>query len=179
MRDRVSRYPGRVRLAPVAGQENVFDVTHADEPIEEGSLLNKANLLPDNVCGQLGIANTSELKDALAALRNLITTATVVTGLYTGDGKEERDINLGFYPRAVILLRQELNVKDVWASDTYTYGGLALRTSEAQVVFTDAAAVSIVNTGFRVYQKIVHSPSSRYWAATNTNTYVYHYLAWR
>lgn len=47
MEDRISEYPGRIKLIPVAGQENVYDVERADEPLQEGTPLNKANLLKD------------------------------------------------------------------------------------------------------------------------------------
>lgn len=42
--DRVSTYPGRVQLTPVAGQNNVYDMSRADEPVQEGTPLNKALL---------------------------------------------------------------------------------------------------------------------------------------
>lgn len=45
MRDRVPRYPGRVTLTPVAGQENTYDMARADDPTEAGTPLNTANLL--------------------------------------------------------------------------------------------------------------------------------------
>lgn len=45
MRDRVSRNPGRVKLTPVAGETNVYDMVQMDNPIEDGTLLSKANLL--------------------------------------------------------------------------------------------------------------------------------------
>lgn len=47
MQDRIPRYPGRVKLTPVDGQENVFDMVRADEPEQEGTALNKASLLTD------------------------------------------------------------------------------------------------------------------------------------
>ena len=47
MQDRVSLYPGRVKLEPVAGQANLYDLTRADQPTQEGTPLNKANLLSD------------------------------------------------------------------------------------------------------------------------------------
>lgn len=47
MTDRTPTYPGRVRLVPVAGQENVFDLVRADAPTEAGTPLNKATLLND------------------------------------------------------------------------------------------------------------------------------------
>ena len=40
-RNRVSKYPGRVRMIPVAGQANTYDMVRADEPTEEGTPLDK------------------------------------------------------------------------------------------------------------------------------------------
>lgn len=47
MKDRVPTYPGRVKLVPVAGQENTYDMERADQPTQEGTPLNKATLLSD------------------------------------------------------------------------------------------------------------------------------------
>ena len=40
--DRVPTYAGRIKLTPVAGQTDVFDMVRADEPTEEGTPLDKA-----------------------------------------------------------------------------------------------------------------------------------------
>ena len=42
MKDRIPTYAGRVRLTPVSGQSNVYDMAMADEPTEQGTALNKA-----------------------------------------------------------------------------------------------------------------------------------------
>lgn len=42
--DRVPTYPGRVKLTPVSGQANTYDLVRADQPIAQGTLLNKALL---------------------------------------------------------------------------------------------------------------------------------------
>lgn len=42
--DRVSTYPGRVKMTPVSGQTNVYDMVRADDPVQEGTPLNKALL---------------------------------------------------------------------------------------------------------------------------------------
>lgn len=47
MENRVPTYPGRVELTPVAGQENTYDLVRADEPIVEGTPLNKATLFDE------------------------------------------------------------------------------------------------------------------------------------
>lgn len=40
--DRVPTYPGRVKLVPVAGKADTYDMVRADEPIEAGTPINKA-----------------------------------------------------------------------------------------------------------------------------------------
>lgn len=39
--DRVSTFPGRVKLTPVAGETNTYDMVRADMPIDEGTPINK------------------------------------------------------------------------------------------------------------------------------------------
>lgn len=40
--DRVSAYPGRVKLTPVSGQTNTYDMVRADQPTQAGTPLNAA-----------------------------------------------------------------------------------------------------------------------------------------
>ena len=47
MTDRIPSHAGRVILPPVTGQTNTYDMTMADDPIEVGTALNKANLMSD------------------------------------------------------------------------------------------------------------------------------------
>lgn len=68
MQDRVSLYPGRVKLEPVAGQANTYDLTRADQPTQEGTPLNKASLLKDTTAALLGLPNTAVPDDAFVAL---------------------------------------------------------------------------------------------------------------
>lgn len=42
VKDRVPTYPGRVKLIPVQGQADTYDMVRADEPIEPGTPINKA-----------------------------------------------------------------------------------------------------------------------------------------
>ena len=68
MQDRVSLYPGRVKLTPVAGQANTYDLTRADQPTQEGTPLNKASLLTDGVCEILGLDHNATPNDAFSLL---------------------------------------------------------------------------------------------------------------
>lgn len=68
MQDRVSLYPGRVKLEPVAGQTNLYDLTRADQPTQEGTPLNKATLLKDSTAALLGLGTDAVPDDAFVAL---------------------------------------------------------------------------------------------------------------
>ena len=70
MKDRLSKYPGRVKLTPVAGQADTFDMIRADEPENEGTPLNKNSLLKDETAEAMGLdpETNPTPNDALAAL---------------------------------------------------------------------------------------------------------------
>ena len=55
MKDRTSKYPGRVKLVPVDGMENTYTMSWADEPAQEGTPLNKATFLPDTLAETMGL----------------------------------------------------------------------------------------------------------------------------
>ena len=68
MKDRVPLYPGRVKLTPVSGQENTYDMVRADEPTQEGTPLNKATFLKDATAALYGLTNTAVPDDVLTVL---------------------------------------------------------------------------------------------------------------
>lgn len=97
MKDRLPRYPGRVTLTPVAGQENTFDMAMADEPTIDGTPLNKATLLQDATASAIDQSNppttpneafsklNSFLVNAASAISTLQSSkARIITGSYTG-----------------------------------------------------------------------------------------------
>lgn len=69
MQDRVSLYPGRVKLVPVAGQENTYDMVRADSPTQKGMPLDKANLLSDDAeIALFGVANDRTVSEAFTGI---------------------------------------------------------------------------------------------------------------
>lgn len=73
MKDRVPLYPGRVKMVPVAGQANTYDMSRADSPQQEGTPLNKATLLSDETAALIWPDASTRpadptVDDALAAL---------------------------------------------------------------------------------------------------------------
>ncbi len=83
MQDRVSTYPGRVELTPVLGQENTYTMVRADEPTQEGTPLNKANLLQDLVTKMYGLPESAVPNDVFKKLANAPICATNPIPKYT------------------------------------------------------------------------------------------------
>lgn len=48
MQDRIPTYPGRVKLTPVTGEENTYDMERADGPVQEGTPINAWTLLEND-----------------------------------------------------------------------------------------------------------------------------------
>ena len=55
MKDRIPRYPGRVKITPESGAAYFATMERADDPKQQGDALNKQNLLPDEVAEKLGL----------------------------------------------------------------------------------------------------------------------------
>ena len=68
MKDRVSIYPGRVKLVPVAGQENTYDMVRADSPTQDGTPLNKDSLLKDATAALFGLGSDAVPDDMFQML---------------------------------------------------------------------------------------------------------------
>lgn len=88
MRDRIPKYPGRVVLTPVEGVSNTYDLSRADEPLEEGTPLSKSTLLSDSVASLAGLTPESAvpndvfnyLLQELASLRGRVEGLEVLNG---------------------------------------------------------------------------------------------------
>ena len=107
---------------------------------------------------------TAKLDAALAAK------SRVITGTYTGTGKDNREIALGTRPKAV-LVYTEYGV--MWTSGG-VYGGLALDGTPTKArtdTGTVYSLVTITDTGFKLRQ-----PGNSYIQGNASNT-VYHYIA--
>lgn len=63
MTDRQPLHPGRVKLVPVAGQENVYDMVRADEALVPGTELKKATLLSDDTAAMFGMGSEAVPND--------------------------------------------------------------------------------------------------------------------
>ena len=120
MQDRVSLYPGRVKLIPVTGQENTYDMVRADEPTQEGTPLNADSLLKAATATMYGLGAAAVPDDVLALIKTLIDNGDasananansrakmelvsyIGTGLYGSDSA--CSVTFSFPPKVVFLL---------------------------------------------------------------------------
>lgn len=100
MKDRVPLYPGRVKLTPVSGQENTYDMVRADEPTQEGDPLSKATFLKDDTAALYGLNQTAVPDDLFRMLSNATSATVNVTGFTEDD--------------TVVATKDGLTVNGVW-----------------------------------------------------------------
>ena len=107
MRDRVPRYPGRVKLTPVSGQANVYDMTRSDSPTEEGDPINKSTLLKDSTAALFGLGPDAVPDDVFSKIFDHVDTiltipsgtegpATLLDNLLDEYIAKKRDKSVGF-----------------------------------------------------------------------------------
>ena len=104
MEDRNSRYPGRVKLIPVPGQANVYDMVHADQPITDGTPYSKATTIPDDVAQKYQVS--SKAATIADIFRKLITMteAKICIKDQQADGAYPATYQLDFAPDFAIMI---------------------------------------------------------------------------
>lgn len=110
MKDRVPRYPGRVKMTPVAGQANTFDMVRADDPTQEGTPLNKTTLLKDATAALFGLGANAVPDDAFVAIKTMFDgRVRLASGTYVGTGNYGEDnknsLTFPFPPKVVLIFR--------------------------------------------------------------------------
>ena len=72
MKDRIPQNPGRVLITPENGSTPFYaTLERADNPVQEGDALNKANLLSDATATRLGLGTDAVVNDALGKLSEI------------------------------------------------------------------------------------------------------------
>ena len=72
MKDRIPQNPGRVLITPENGSTPFYaTLERADNPVQEGDALNKANLLSDTTASRLGLGTDAVVNDALSKLSEI------------------------------------------------------------------------------------------------------------
>ena len=167
---------------------------------QEGTPLNKANLLTDATASLIGLSSDATPNDAFQTLRNLVVTAQItadgksrlVVGTYTGNAplsgfQEETDysqkISLSFLPKAVFVLQAgyRLENNDHYNGQYYVCGGLAVTNHPAEYQPPSSSAkhtiLSVAANGFFVHSWKDSIGGDSYYIAANNGGAIYHYIA--
>ena len=91
-------------------------------------------------------ADTALQQNQVAMASTLALKAEVTAAAYVGDGQTKRAFDLGFQPKAVILMREGHYTH---YSNTI-YGGIA--TQDKPIAYSDRNALAITENGFEVLQ---------------------------
>lgn len=110
MKDRIPTYPGRVKLLPVAGQENTYDMVRADSPTQEGTPICKRTLLTDATAALYGGDETMLPDDVLQVIhQSLDGRVRIAAGTYIGTGTYGEaypcTLTFPFFPKFVYLFK--------------------------------------------------------------------------
>lgn len=135
MLDRVPLYPGRVKLTPVAGQENTYDMTRADQATQQGTPLNKATFLKDETAALFGLQNTAVPDDALNVLSRF---QSGVGNEYVWE-KTKKNYNISYGPEEQIIV--------VGRNESLTYYS-SYQVSESGIEFTDPTTILLSDDNY-------------------------------
>jgi len=157
VKDRVPTYPGRVRLTPVSGQANTYDMVRADEPIEEGTPINRALFMSiiDEVASMRKYVNDSIYALSQRRVLGDLPEGTIIS-LY------EHGVLVPFivlqhnfaYNGQTLVLRKDVYKMDTMLDaddDFYSNSKIDLWLSNEYVSYLDAATqASLTETAFDV-----------------------------
>ena len=140
MKDRVSLYPGRVKLNPGSGQENTYDMVRADEPTQDGDPLSKATFLKDSTAALFGLDNTALPDDVLVAIKTMFNgRVRIAHGTYAGTGKygenNKNSLTFPFAPELLILY-QAGYIGVVSGNNSYREGSYAILPKQTTTFVT-------------------------------------------
>lgn len=135
MQDRSPKYPGRVKLLPVAGQENIYDMTRADEPDDTGTPFNKRTMLQDSTAQFLKLPLANPFVDD--ALRHMVDRVVPIGTIRTSPAQSLGDawlkcdgsaVTYGNYPQLCQLLRNSTETV-TWSTNAFPTSYSITKTS--------------------------------------------------
>ena len=170
MKDRIPTKPGRVQLVPSADGDDLFVLTRSDEPTQEGTPLNKLNLLSDATVSAIGLpGDDPTVDDAFAFLAgNFSFTLSGVNAPTLETAAKRGDIYIqdaGSGPRRVYICNA-VGVKDVDLGAKWERGSLANNSAtsadasyrvRSDVVLIPAGTKLSIASGFRFTLRIVNA----------------------
>ena len=179
MEDRISTYPGRIKLTAVTGEADTYDLTRADSPTVVGTPLNKATFLTDTTADAieaLGVTEPTLPDEALNAIASLLAgmgvsdVAHIEYGSYIGSGQHgsshKNSLVLSYKPLFVIITKSTAYVGGAYVGDSAMWmkGTSAMKNS---------VVVAVNGTTFEWYTTSTVSSANAYQLNESGVTYYY------
>lgn len=161
MVDRVPLYPGRVKMTPVSGQANIYDMERADQPTQAGTPLNKTTLLKDSTAALYGLTDATP-DDVFVLLKRYSEanmpagTGTLVITTVDSSGNAVGGIDVKIF-RGSSVIKTVRTEEDGCIFVSLSAGNYTLSIEES--VFYEISSVSVpaevVSRGFRFINMVV------------------------
>lgn len=152
MQDRVPLYPGRVKLIPVSGQENTYDMVRSDEPTQEGDPLSKATFLKDLTAALYGLGTDAVPDDVLAWIGKYNQhwwrrrSTDTIDYLWSSDRHAYQDSGLGGERGYTLGTAENVTLSSsngVDSGDTIKYADEIIIADDESVVLSEPVSVEI------------------------------------
>ncbi len=146
---------------------------------EADDKIQRTDFNADNAKIDAALAGKAE-QSALSALTQTVAglppqIPAIITGSYTGDGRAERFLNLGFTPKAVFIITSYGAVFDSSNGSNTCHGGLAL--PGLPVVAGGYTCLEVKTGGVGLHHWYEHTSTFTRSYSTNTEKTVYYYIA--
>lgn len=143
MKDRKSKHPGRVKLKPVAGQTDTYDMTRADDPDDTGTPFNTRTMLQDSTGRFLRLPYANPLVDD--AFRHMVDRIVPIGTIRTSPAQSLGDawlkcdgsmVTFEHYPQLCSVLRNTGGAT-IWDTNSFpsSYTTTGISTVSEPVYF--------------------------------------------
>lgn len=183
MEDRVPVNPGRVLITPENGDPAFYaTMARADNPLQEGTPLNKNTLLKDATAALFGLGSDAVPDDALAAIKSafdsqaidIASKAKTELVSYVGTGtvgtsSKPRSLTFSFAPKVVWVLATKISTmatyNQIYPSETYQH--ISIMIMDLLTTSFVAYAGLGYNGGDDLYGKKSADGKTYYWYTTS------------
>ena len=192
MKDRIPANPGRVLVTPENGGSAYYaTLTRADNPTQEGTPLNKANLLTDATAALFGLGANAVPNDVFSTVRALIArNATdiangvkIETGSYVGTGEYNwptpvpNELTFSIVPKIVFLYSEDYTSYNTIPTHYFFFNGQSSFIPDGTSSGSNALTWSgkTVSWYYNYYVSVSQADGSKF--QFNTDGKVYYYTA--
>lgn len=148
MKNRQPTYPGRVKLTPVPGSSDLYDMERADQPTVEGTPLNKSTLLQDTTALLYGMTDEAVPDDILALLVRAVPSpyGLLIVRVTDQDGNPIKGINLEIHPDVIQSGAHNTDENGYWSG--YANAGTYSISTPTTPFSTGTTVEAIVKPGY-------------------------------